>query len=97
MNYQRTCRSGGCYGGMNNMQRMSPRYQGYENDSASYSRMGASHGGTMPTDLKLPMATSLAMVYSPVQTWRDIYDLECALERGTLFAELDKPLLSAGK
>ncbi|MBQ2251833.1 MAG: spore coat associated protein CotJA [Clostridia bacterium] len=55
------------------------------------------HNGHTHSDLKLPVATSLAMVYSPVQVWRDIYDLECALERGTLFAELDKPLLSAGR
>ena len=33
----------------------------------------------------------LAMVYSPVQEWKDIYCGEKALERGTLFAELDKP------
>ncbi|MBE6618831.1 MAG: spore coat associated protein CotJA [Ruminococcaceae bacterium] len=37
------------------------------------------------------------MVYSPVQYWRDIYDIDRALERGTLFAELDKPLCSAGR
>ena len=99
MNYQRTCRSG-CYSGMNNMQKMAPRYSPCERESAVY---GAGpmhnhmHNGHTHSDLKLPVATSLAMVYSPVQVWRDIYDPECALERGTLFAELDKPLLSAGR
>ncbi len=35
---------------------------------------------------------SLAMVYSPRQYWRDAYTPAEALDRGTLFAELDKPL-----
>ena len=35
---------------------------------------------------------SLAMVYSPRQYWRDAYTPAEALSRGTLFAELDKPL-----
>ncbi len=35
----------------------------------------------------------LAMAYIPMQKWRDIYDPEVALERGTVFAELDKPWL----
>ena len=36
-------------------------------------------------------APSLAMVYSPLQDFREIYDTDKALERGTLFAELDLP------
>ncbi len=36
-------------------------------------------------------APSLAMVYSPYQKWRKIYDPVKALSRGTQFAELDKP------
>ena len=35
---------------------------------------------------------SLAMVYSPRQYWRDAYSPAEALDRGTLFRELDKPL-----
>ena len=35
---------------------------------------------------------SLAMVYSPRQYWRDAYTPAEALDRGTLFRELDKPL-----
>ena len=35
----------------------------------------------------------LAMVYSPVQKWRNIYDNESALVRGTIFEELDLPFL----
>ena len=34
----------------------------------------------------------LAMVYSPHQCFRMLYSPERALERGTLFEELDKPL-----
>lgn len=37
----------------------------------------------------------LAIVYSPLQEWTDIYDEMTALKRGTLFAELDKPLADA--
>ena len=33
----------------------------------------------------------LAMVYSPYQIWRNIYNDETALSRGTMFAELDLP------
>ena len=33
----------------------------------------------------------LAMAYSPLQVWRNVYELETALERGTMFVELDKP------
>lgn len=35
---------------------------------------------------------SLAMVYSPRQYWRDAYTPAEALDHGTLFRELDKPL-----
>lgn len=38
------------------------------------------------------MGESLAMVYSPRQYWRDTYSPVEALDHGTLFAELDKPL-----
>jgi len=35
--------------------------------------------------------TTLAMVWSPVQSFQKIYEPSKALMRGTLFAELDKP------
>lgn len=38
----------------------------------------------------------LAMVYAPCQPFRNLYDLETALERGTLFSELDFPIETAG-
>jgi hypothetical protein len=34
---------------------------------------------------------SLAMVYASVQVWRNAYDPQTALARGTLFRELDMP------
>ena len=39
----------------------------------------------------------LAMVYSPVQRFEGLYSPEVALERGTLFEGLDKPLQEAEK
>ena len=37
---------------------------------------------------------SLAMVYSPVQSFSELYDVKNALCRGTVFKELDKPFLA---
>ncbi|MBQ3195078.1 MAG: spore coat associated protein CotJA [Clostridia bacterium] len=34
---------------------------------------------------------ALAMAYVPDQCWGDLYDETLALQRGTLFADLDKP------
>jgi len=39
--------------------------------------------------------TALAMVYGIPQSWRDLYDADEALERGTIFRELDMPLETA--
>ena len=33
----------------------------------------------------------LAMVYSPLQKFHELYEIDVALERGTLFSELDLP------
>lgn len=35
----------------------------------------------------------LAIVYSPIQEWRMLYDREVGLSKGTLFEELDLPLM----
>lgn len=35
----------------------------------------------------------LAMAYVPMQKWQKLYDPDVALERGTLFLELDKPFI----
>ncbi len=36
---------------------------------------------------------SLAMVYAPSQKWEDLYETGLGLERGTIFAQLDKPFI----
>ena len=38
-------------------------------------------------------ALPLAMAYVPWQKWRELYTPEVGLQRGTIFAELDKPFL----
>lgn len=38
-------------------------------------------------------ARPLAMVYSPTQEWRDLYDNEMGHDRGTIFRELEFPFL----
>lgn len=38
----------------------------------------------------------VGMTYTPMQRWRDIYEPEKALSRGTIFAELDMPFLGGG-
>jgi len=38
----------------------------------------------------------LASVYAPIQQWRNLYDKETALERGTIFSELDLPFICGG-
>ncbi len=35
----------------------------------------------------------VAMAYVPWQTWKDLYEIDKALEVGTIFEELDKPFL----
>lgn len=41
-------------------------------------------------------AMPIGMAYVPWQVWREIYDAEKALCRGTIFQELDKPFQGAG-
>ncbi|OGO89952.1 MAG: hypothetical protein A2Y17_07525 [Clostridiales bacterium GWF2_38_85] len=49
-----------------------------------------------PYELEImPKNIALAMAYVPFQMWSDdMYELEKALEKGTLFPELDKPFLA---
>lgn len=39
----------------------------------------------------LTRETPIAMVYSPVQVWKELYDPETGLINGTIFKELDLP------
>ena len=45
------------------------------------------------TDFKRPDCENqtIAMAYVPWQQFRNLYDLDRALQVGTIFAELDKP------
>ena len=48
-------------------------------------------GNTYPCGENGVHERALAMVYAPVQHWRNAYDPKTALSRGTLFRELDMP------
>lgn len=39
---------------------------------------------------------TIAMAYVPWQEWRNLYTCEQAIQRGTVFAELDKPFMGMG-
>lgn len=54
-------------------------------------------GNTYPCGENGVEGRSLAMVYAPVQAWRNAYDPGTALHRGTLFRELDLPFMGGGK
>ena len=40
---------------------------------------------------------ALAMVYSPYQSWEDLFSEDEALKKGTLFAQLYKPYIGGNK
>ncbi len=44
-----------------------------------------------------PSRVSLAMMYVPYQRFENLYEPEKALERGTLFADLDLPFYGSKK
>ncbi|MBQ7381125.1 MAG: spore coat associated protein CotJA [Clostridia bacterium] len=58
-----------------------------------------SHGQELSSckSYTVPLGFPLAIVYAPIQEWRGVYDEHKALSRGTLFAELDKPLEVRGR
>lgn len=57
----------------------------YQNNS------GAACGAVCTNDAEVKVFPSLAMVYIPMQKFREIYDYDVGLSRGTIFRELDKP------
>ena len=69
----------GCNGGCNN---------GCNNGCGN----GSGNNSVLGEESCISGSHQLAMVYSPCQMWRMLYSPETALERGTLFEELDKPL-----
>lgn len=61
----------------------------YPRTDSGDNKQNNSHNGSRNTwGLK---GYPLASVYAPLQEWRDLYDYETALDRGTLFKELDLP------
>lgn len=40
-----------------------------------------------------PAETPVGMAYVPYQQWKNIYEPDVALERATIFKDLDKPFL----
>lgn len=40
-----------------------------------------------------PAETPIGMAYVPYQKWKNVYEANVALERGTIFEDLDKPFL----
>lgn len=51
------------------------------------------HHAPQTTSLRLPDGFPLASVYAPTQVFRNLYDRETALHRGTIFKELDLPFM----
>ncbi len=45
----------------------------------------------------LPADAAAAMAYVPFQTDNAVYDVQKALQRGTVFPVLDKPFLAGGR
>lgn len=40
-----------------------------------------------------PAETPVGMAYVPYQRWKNVYEPSAALDRGTVFEDLDKPFL----
>jgi len=52
---------------------------------------------TLPAgEKKCGFCITLAMSYTPMQKWGNIYETEKGFERGTIFAELDLPFEGKG-
>ena len=52
--------------------------------------------GCCPLDSSMsafPAEAPVGMAYVPYQKWKNVYDPAVALERATVFQELDKPFL----
>ena len=73
-------------GNMNNV--MNRKNMGVMGDTAMRRKPDGCDRGNEPVDRMAP-----GMAFVPWQEWDDIYDMEKALERGTIFEELDKPFL----
>ncbi len=46
-----------------------------------------------PAMSAFPAETPVGMAYVPYQQWKNVYEPSVALDRGTVFEDLDKPFL----
>lgn len=63
----------------------------FENDCGLFCMDQAPVMPEMQETSTFPAHISLAMMYVPYQRFENLYEPEKALERGTLFADLDMP------
>lgn len=70
-----------------------PNYRNYD---TPYNHYRQTQMSTSMTGHDMHENKALAMAYVPWQTWRRIFEVEKALEHGTIFQELDKPFLGRG-
>lgn len=62
-------------------------------DDSPLDRKSPSPDLPQKTNLHLPDGFPLASVYAPTQVFRNLYDIDEALMRGTVFKELDLPFM----
>ena len=64
-------------------------------DDMDYPWQGViARNNTVETDINNKMP--LAMAYIPIQRWEKTYEINLALDRGTIFPELDFPFTGEG-
>ena len=91
-----------------NYQRNPMRYPGANGNGGvatapEYHKKSNGFGGCFECDREQEYKTdclngmSLAMVYSPCQSFEELYSSDEALRRGTLFRKLDKPFTGKGR
>lgn len=57
-------------------------------------KIGNSTSSSTSDDMTaFPAQVSVGMAYVPYQVWQNVYDPQVAIERGTIFEELDKPFI----
>ena len=80
--------------GLNGQRNMTPNCQNGRGSVGNCAQNGYPSGAKCNIEGDgLTVGRSLAMVYSPLQAFKSIYDPEIALINGTVFEELNKPFL----
>ena len=74
-----------------------PAHVHFEDDSLPTAAREKSMGGVAPSNTWGLQNYPLASVYSPIQHWRELYDEDTAIQKGTIFKELDLPFLCGDK